>query len=406
MSDRSQRMRPLILLLFPTTLAAVHPEVIPGGGVPWPRHTIDAGSRGADGVKLGDFNGDGRPDLVTGWEEGGVVRAYANPGPQRVRSPWPQVTLGTAPNVEEAIFADLDGDGRLDGVSGTEGKTRRLFWHRRTSDDPLSAEAWQTLPLPAPKRMWMQAAALQVDGEHGPDLVLAAKGEGAAIGWLQAPAQPLNLAEWRWQPLREAGWVMSLLPHDVDGDGNTDLLCTDRKGPRRGVFWLKNPGTKQVRAQAPWIEHPLGGSDREVMFADLGDLDGDGLTDVAVAAKPRDVLMFLRRADGGWRNVVLSLVADRLGDAKAVKIGDLNGDGLADLVFTCENAHGKSEGVVWLEQHKGGAWRQHSLGGPDGVKFDLVQLLDLDADGDLDVITCEERDQLGVIWYENPAIAR
>ena len=32
-----------------------------------------------------------------------------------------------------------------------------------------------------------------------------------------------------------------------------------------------------------------------------------------------------------------------------------------------------------------------------------MQLLDLDADGDLDVITCEEVDNLGVVWYENPA---
>jgi hypothetical protein len=28
--------------------------------------------------------------------------------------------------------------------------------------------------------------------------------------------------------------------------------------------------------------------------------------------------------------------------------------------------------------------------------------VDLDADGDLDVITCEERANLGVFWYENP----
>jgi hypothetical protein len=26
--------------------------------------------------------------------------------------------------------------------------------------------------------------------------------------------------------------------------------------------------------------------------------------------------------------------------------------------------------------------------------------------GDLDVITCEERDQLGVVWYENPTRRR
>ena len=29
--------------------------------------------------------------------------------------------------------------------------------------------------------------------------------------------------------------------------------------------------------------------------------------------------------------------------------------------------------------------------------------IDLDGDGDLDLLTCEERDQLGVHWYENPA---
>jgi hypothetical protein len=42
------------------------------------------------------------------------------------------------------------------------------------------------------------------------------------------------------------------------------------------------------------------------------------------------------------------------------------------------------------------------LGGPAGTKFDLIQTLDLDGDGDLDVITCEEKENLGLIWYENP----
>jgi hypothetical protein len=48
----------------------------------------------------------------------------------------------------------------------------------------------------------------------------------------------------------------------------------------------------------------------------------------------------------------------------------------------------------------------HEISGPTGVKYDLVALVDLDGDGDLDVITTEENTNLGVIWYENPARKR
>jgi hypothetical protein len=379
-------------------------------GPVWARHTIDAASRGADGVKLGELDGDGLPDIVTGWEEGGVVRAYLNPGPTKAREPWPAVTVGTARNVEEAIFADLDGDGRLDIVSGAEGNTRTLYWHRFTGTPAqlLDAAAWRTEAFPATARaqLWMQAAALDLDGRHGSDVLLGAKGGGATIGWLRAPAMPGDLHAWTFHRLRDAGWIMSLLPHDMDDDGDADVLFTDRTGKRRGAFWLENPGAAANRSHAPWPEHAIGALKREAMFADLGDMDGDGRTDVAVAVKPADIVLVLRQPDGGWRENVLTLDTSNLGDAKAVKIADVNGDGLPDLLFTCENANGPREGVVWLEQQRGGPWLQRPLGGPDGVKFDLMQVLDLDGDGDRDVITCEERDNLGVVWYENPNVTR
>src|SRR5262245_39159455 len=96
---------------------------------PWRRHVIDDSSRGADGVRLGDLNGDGRFDVVTGWEEGGAVRACLNPEPSRAKERWPGVTLGRAPSPEDAVFADLDGDGTLDAISSCEGKTRTIFVH-------------------------------------------------------------------------------------------------------------------------------------------------------------------------------------------------------------------------------------------------------------------------------------
>ena len=87
--------------------------------VTWKQHTIEAADpvnhlAGADGIRVGDANGDGLPDLVTGWEEGQRIRIYLNPGPENVRDPWEKITVGKVKSAEDAVFADLDGDGRLD----------------------------------------------------------------------------------------------------------------------------------------------------------------------------------------------------------------------------------------------------------------------------------------------------
>ena len=78
-------------------------------------------------------------------------------------------------------------------------------------------------------------------------------------------------------------------------------------------------------------------------------------------------------------------------------------DGQEDIVFSCEAAQNLS-GVRWLSRDAADVrqWRDHEISGSAGTKFDRLELVDLDADGDLDVLTCEEAENLGVIWYENP----
>ena len=374
-------------------------------GEPWARHTIDGESRGADGVRLAEVNGDGLMDITTGWEEGGVIRVYLNPGHAKAREKWPAVTVGKVGSPEDAVFADLDGDGAADVVSACEGKVRSLFVHWAPKDKAryLDAAAWSTEAIPAAKgaMMWMFAFPIQLDGRHGLDLVAGAKGGGAQIGWLEAPANPRDLAAWRWHPLRPAGWIMSLIPADMDADADMDIVASDRKGRERGVFWLENPGPGPAQAQ-PWKERPIGGQDKEVMFVTLADLDKDGLVDVLAATRGLE-LLYLRRktkTPATWERFPIALPPNT-GTAKGVAVGDVDLDGKPDIVFTCENARGKS-GVLWMSRGDSG-WSGHEISGPEGTKYDLVELIDLDGDGDLDALTCEETENLGVFWYENPA---
>lgn len=381
-------------------------------GEPWACHTIDSGSRGADGVRLADVNGDGRMDIATGWEEGGVTRLYLHPGPQKVRKPWPAVTVGRTPSVEDAVITDLDGDGAFEVISCCEGRTKSIFIHQQSGDTPdlLAAQTWRTAALPASrdKMQWMYAVAMQVDGEQGVDLLAAGKNVAAKLGWFQAPPNPGQWDQWKWHAICPVGWVMSIIPIDMDGDGDTDPLITDRRGKLRGCRWLENPGPGEAQRK-PWASHAVGDTAGEVMFCKIGDVDGDGLEDVIVPIINKGLKLCRRLDRGGKRWQTLSIpLPDEIGRLKAAAVGDFNGDGRADLALTSGMAGGK-HGVYWLEQPAGGLdrpWPAHAISGRQrGIKFDRIELIDLDADGDLDLLTCEEREGgggMGVIWYENP----
>ncbi|QNN21886.1 VCBS repeat-containing protein [Planctomycetales bacterium ZRK34] len=351
---------------------------------PWARHVIDDSSRGADGVRLGDVNGDGLMDIVTGWEEGGVVRVYVNPGPQLAKQKWPAVSVGRAKNVEDAVFVDLDNDGALDVVSSCEGKTRTMYvhWAPRDPGKLLDESSWTTeaIPATADKQLWMYCLPMQVDGEHGIDLVVGSKKNHAAVGWLQSPDNPRDLAAWRYHRVADAGWIMSL--DSTRFDDAPGVLVTDRKGSTRGVYLLQPPTWRRTDIELDQAEYLFG-----------------TVVDQRVAVATRDGYLRIYQPDP-WR--LTSTIPNPFGVTwgKAVAIGRINDDRSADYVTTAniQKTPGKSA-VAWIDGETGAV---HDISGPQGIKFDRVELIDLDADGDLDVLTCEERANLGVIWYENP----
>lgn len=464
---RAQAAAPLrasVIAIAIATVASVASRVIADAveapaGTPWARHQISApGLDGSDGTRFADVDGDGLLDVATAFEGAGVTLLFRHPGPGAVRAPWPAVAVGQTPSAEDAALVDLDGDGAIDVVTSTEKGSEQLFvhWGPQRAERRWDRQAWTQASIDAVRgvSMWMFTEPLQV--RAGGPIVLAAGGknyqrDGSAVLGLAIPGDdPRDVANYRWRQLASASWVMSIVASDVNGDGHADLIYTDKHGPGCGVWWLENPagqgGDPLVDA---WPRHAIltEGLDG-CMLLDLVDVNQDGRRDIVVpvdlppsAAERRRVALLLRQDDAGlhWEHISLRLPPGT-GAGKAATAGDVDGDGRIDVVVSSTGADGADVGVYWLQyQHDlhDATWRAHDIAGPEGIKYDLVHVIDVDADGDLDVLTNDEQEiipgfppatdgarplasgassppspaeeqdgpGLGVVWYENPSIS-
>jgi hypothetical protein len=193
---------------------------------------------------------------------------------------------------------------------------------------------------------------------------------------------------------------MSLIGHDMDNDGDLDVLASDRRSKTPGILWLENPGTKAMKANPSfqWANHRIGADGKEAMFITISK---DNVIHAAV--RPNLIYVLKQNSDPKkpWHAQIITYSSNNYGTAKAAHAADLDGDGQTEIAVSCEAANGAKSGVFYLKQIKG-KWVDHDIGGPNGLKYDRIELLDLDGDGDLDLLTCEERDFNAVLWYENP----
>ena len=396
MQSLNARVRIVAIVVCFSSVVASGDEAVFGA---WKRHVIDAGSRGADGVRLADVDGDGRLDVVTPWEEGGDVRVAYDRGMQA--SPrWEVESIGRERSVEDAVATDLDGDGSLEVVAAAEGKAKTI---RVFSRHP-KAKGWKGHHLGNSAGRQQYMFALPIDTRAaGRALVVGGKNKNATVSVWSPTGLRSDFASWTERVLRPAGWIMSLQAVDMDRDGIDDVLLSDRKGDHRGVYWIR------CDASGPTQEViSIGGADAEVMFLTHGDLDADGDLDVAVAARPQMLILFERlSADGRQWNERRLALPERAGLGKGVAIE--SDDGKTEIFVSSGPVKERNRlSIVRLQWEDPQAVMTSpptlidAPGGTAGTKFDRIELVDLDGDGDRDLLTCEERENLGVVWYERP----
>lgn len=211
---------------------------------------------------------------------------------------------------------------------------------------------------------------------------------------------------------------------DLDGDGIGDLAVgapgTDDGGAQRGAVWILRLGADgTVRAQTK-ISQTSGGFSGNLLdlsrlgarLAPLGDLDGDGVPDLAaLVARPARLVVLFLNVDGSVKAHSESSLTSAVfvpptsqqdfngteGFGGLATLGDLDGDGSTDLALGApydQDGAGLWTGALWILrlQPSGAIGAAHKIsmlhGGFGGTLelgelfgYSLTKLPDLDGDG-------------------------
>jgi hypothetical protein len=306
--------------------------------------------------------------------------------------------IAQAGRTNTVIAADFTGDGRLDVLSNSRNACR-LF---------VAPDWTQRIVHEHPEHDAIHSEVMDVDGDGDPDYIGARYNPGLLF-WLETPDDPLRLP-WTFRTIREdVHGIHGVLVGDVDADGRLDLVANSAQPLEphsESVAWLRVP--EEVRSVSEWPVFLPADRDAPGLthYLGLGDLNGDGRADIMTAAKggptappgSGDWFAWWEAPEDpeqrGWRKHVIA--ANQPG-ATNILPADVNGDGAMDLV--CTRGHG--DGVLWFQ---GPQWEPHDiwaeLTGPHSL-----QVADIDGDGDVDAATCAKDDKLAV-WFENDGRGR
>ncbi|WP_425616043.1 FG-GAP-like repeat-containing protein [Anatilimnocola sp. NA78] len=292
-----------IMVVLLTSVSAVAAERS------WTLHTIDAKAE-YPACAAFDVNGDGKIDLINGgyWFE-------ARPAGKKTGPVWKKHFLREVEVIRgrfddySNLPLDVNGDGWTDIIS-VNYRSKSLFWVEHPGEiiktKPDTPWTKRMIDTPGPMETG-RLADLDADGDPDiipngigfacwyefdagkftrHDLPKELSGHGIGVGdingdgrldlvgpdgWLEAPADRIK-DRWLWHPeftlTRDAS--IPLLVHDVDADGDADLIWA--RGHRFGLYWHEQ---QQQDGKRTWQKHVIDTEHSQFHSLLLADLDGD-----------------------------------------------------------------------------------------------------------------------------------
>lgn len=322
-----------------------------------------------------DLDRDGVVDLVSDNTTAPDLVYHAGSGGGAFGSPTSIVS--TAAAFDGLVAADIDDDGDADLVVGT-GSANQYVWRENLGG--FSFAGTQVIATGETAANGVAVADMDGDGDGDLDVVGATRGTGR-FRWFENDGTPGGLGDWTGRDVGSGftePFAVSVV--DLDRDGDMDVVGTDIAGFSTG--WFESNG-----ASPPiWTPHTIENTFTGQTTIDVGDIDGDGDPDIVIGAQGTGVIAW--QENDGSPGGLGDWTSTQIASAKSflmVRLVDLDADGDLDVISAA--GVGASAGELsWHENTAGdgSAWTSRLVDSSISQAIDVIAS-DFDQDGDLDL---------------------